>query len=396
MRHPDSILKPLLGLLHNEKQAILRAWQSAPAVEAMLGAWRMPSSEFEGYGAGILEHLLSVMAGQRSPGDCPTLRALLERLAGSNVSVGDIFCLCIHLRHSLSDVVYKARFEKESASRYRQFLDALHRFFDANLKGVLDRYYDTLLQKDQELARLGAENESKDQLLQLQARQATMGEMIGAIAHQWKQPLNALSLQAQDLEACYDEGSLDGPTLKAAVVTMMEQVAYMSRTIDDFRRFFQPAQESRFEISAAIEDAMSLVGRQYHNRGIDIRLNVSDDAALSGRRNDFVQVLLVLFSNAKDAVAAKAGRRGLIELFLGKTQGGVRLCVQDNGGGIDEAVLPRLFEPYVTGKQEGTGIGLYIARRIVEKMGGRIEAVNKKEGACFCMEFPCQTKGEGD
>lgn len=333
------------------------------------------------------------MGGRRAPGDCPALARLLEHLARERVSVGDIFALCIQLRHSVADTVYKERFENESAGRYRQFLCALHAFFDANLQGVLDRYYETIQQKDQELARLGAENESKDQLLQLQARQATMGEMIGAIAHQWKQPLNIVALRVQDIESCFEEGVLDEPILKRAVTSVLNQVRYMGQTIDDFRRFFQPAEGEVFSVREAVEDAMNLVGQQYHTRGIDIRFDAGDEVPLQGRRNDFVQVLLVLFSNAKDAILAKGAAGGLIAVTLETEANNVRLHVCDNGGGIPEAVLPRLFEPYVTTKAEGTGIGLYIARRIVEKMSGSMAVSNRQGGACFCLCFPCENKG---
>ena len=394
MNKPDAILKPVLGVLHRERAHIVKQWSKAAQVQTLLARWQIAQTEFEStYASGILSHLLRVMEAQEQPGDCPTLAQLLERLAGIRVSVADIYTLCIQLRHTIADVVFRAQYAQESAGRYHQFLTALHRFFDANLSGVLERYYDTLLQKDQALARLESENKSQEQLLHLQARQATMGEMIGAIAHQWKQPLNLLALQVQDLESLFEEGALDGQALKATVKIVMDQVGYMSATIDDFRRFFDPSDKAEcFQVSDAIDDAINLVGRQYKSRGIEIRFSGAQPLVLNGRRNDFVQVLLVLLSNAKDAIAALDKPGGSIEIDLKQAQGAIQLTVQDNGGGMPQGVLDKLFTPYMTTKKEGTGIGLYIARRIVEKMGGCIQAANRGEGAVFSLVFPAESK----
>ncbi len=385
-------IEPFVPLLEESAERVLEDWTAQPVVQELLVRWRLTPEDFiDRFGRGIYTHLIEVMKRRREPGDCPSLRKLLGFLADRQVSVGDVFALCMRLRHQVGEAVYQARFKGGDIDAYRAFGSALHRVFDANLRGVLDHYYSTLEQKDRKIEQMAAENESKDRLLHLQAREATMGEMIGAIAHQWKQPLNVLDLNAQELLMQAEEGvQVESKEVQEVGSLIRQQVRYMSRTIDDFRRFLQPVDEaSCFRLKEAVDDVMELVGRQYHNHGIEIRFEASSDPELSGMRNDFVQVLLILLSNAKDAIMerAKTGRV-TIALHLKPDRAVVTFC--DSGGGIPEDLIRDLFAPYITTKESGTGIGLYIAKRIIERMAGTITVENREEGACFTLDLPCR------
>ncbi len=383
-------LSQMVPVLEELGGAILKGWTQEPLVAELLQRWRLEPDRFiEQFGKGIYEHLMEVVKGFREPGDCPSLRALLDFLADRQVSVGDVFALCIRLRHQVGEAVYQRCYQDARISEYRAFTAALHTLFDANLRGVLDHYYSTLEQKDHQIKQMIAESENKDKLLHLQSREATMGEMIGAIAHQWKQPLNVLDLAAQELMMEAKEETPRAETVLECGDMIRKQVHYMSRTIDDFRRFLQPVDDSScFRLREAVDDVMALVGRQYHSHGIDIHFSASSDPELKGLRNDFVQVLLILLANARDAILQRA-QSGCVEITLQLVPEQAVITLEDTGGGIPEDLLPRIFEPYTTTKKSGTGIGLYIANRIVAKMGGTIVVANTPKGARLTLTLPC-------
>lgn len=225
-----------------------------------------------------------------------------------------------------------------------------------------------------------------------QSKMAMMGEMIGAIAHQWRQPLNSLGLSIQDIAEAKKYGELDEAYLEKFKNDSMSILKRLSKTIDDFRNFFKPSKEKgRFCIEDAIENTMSIVSAQLKNNFIDTVLEYSEKHYFIGYENEFEQVVLNLLSNAKDAILGSTNKsRGLIKIKLDKADDKLIITMSDNGGGISEDILERIFEPYFTTKEQGkgTGIGLYMSKEIIERhMEGRIYAQNKGEGALFTIEL---------
>lgn len=229
-----------------------------------------------------------------------------------------------------------------------------------------------------------------------QAKMAAMGEMIGNIAHQWRQPLNTLGLLIQDLDDAHVFGELDDAYLHTMISKSMDQIQYMSKTIDDFRNFFQPdKQKVTFNVADAITKTVDIVEKMLQINGIELRVETSDPLSdIVGYPGQMQQVLLNLVNNAKDATITKNGEYGGKEKWIrivAREEGpSLIVSVQDNGGGIPEAIIDRIFEPYYTTKEEGkgTGIGLYMSKMIVEQnMGGRLSVHNDPEGACFEMAF---------
>lgn len=221
----------------------------------------------------------------------------------------------------------------------------------------------------------------KDEIMFRQSRLASMGEMIGNIAHQWRQPLNAMVLIIQSFQmkrlagvelsdAFIDEQAKEGIAL----------ASLMSRTIDDFRHFFKPNRNAEeFSLKDAVLYTMQLVREYYAKSGIDLELNCPHDIRISGYPNEFSQVMMNLFSNAKDALEERDVPKKQIEVSIKEENGHAIVCVIDNGGGISETVINRMFEPYFTTKHKssGTGIGLYMSQQIIEKqMKGTIEGSN--------------------
>lgn len=236
-------------------------------------------------------------------------------------------------------------------------------------------------------------NRQKDILLLNRTRLAAMGEMIGNIAHQWRQPLNALSIVLANMRfefeaACGEEGE----ELAAAHRQAGEILRKMSATIDDFRDFFRPDKERKvFDVATAIGDALLLVEANLAQHGIALRVTARKNPRVMGFPGEFSQVALNLVGNARDAILASGVRDGVISIRLMERHGQAVIHVRDNGGGIPEANLPRVFDPYFTTKSDngGTGLGLYMSKTIIEEhMRGSLTVANARGGARFVMRIP--------
>jgi signal transduction histidine kinase len=228
-----------------------------------------------------------------------------------------------------------------------------------------------------------------------QSRLAAMGEMIGHIAHQWRQPLNSLSMLLANLRDAYHHRDLDPESLEHSFSKGEALIQQMSSTISDFGNFFRPDKElTTFSALRQIQSAVGLVEASFRTAGIAIQVDTAADVALFGIPNEYSQVLLNLLSNAKQAIGAMPTDGGEIRIHLSATGGFGCLTVSDTGGGIPEELLDRIFEPYFSTHASGTGIGLYMSRQIIEEsMGGRISARNIEGGAEFTVCVP--VAGEG-
>lgn len=243
----------------------------------------------------------------------------------------------------------------------------------------------------------------QEQMLIQQSKLAALGEMIGAIAHQWKQPLNSTSLYVQLIEDDYDFNELTKEKLSNYVVEIMDQINYMAHTIEDFRTFFTPSKSlGEFSITKALNDVINLMKSsiEKHKIKVNIISNISDTESfvLFGYASEFKQVMVNLLSNAKDAIESKRQSMppierkniGNIDIIINESSNEITIEARDDGGGIPEHSIKNIFESYFTTKgEEGTGIGLYMSRMIVEnRMKGSITAFNSDTGAVFKMCFP--------
>ena len=246
-------------------------------------------------------------------------------------------------------------------------------------EGALKELNDTLEQRvDEEIAR----NREKDHILIQQSRLAAMGEMIHNIAHQWRQPLNAVGLLISNIKDAYQYNELTAEYLEKAETDAKRLLQSMSSTIDDFRDFFKPGKTSTtFSMQHKVEQALSLMSANLEHNHIATEITIDQDCLVTGFPNEFSQVVLNILSNAKDAILEHGIPHGRIELRVYKAdnQGVVR--IKDNGGGIPEHVLGKVFDPYFTTKESGTGIGLYMSKMILDSMNGRIEVRNLDDGA---------------
>jgi PAS domain S-box-containing protein len=239
--------------------------------------------------------------------------------------------------------------------------------------------------------KLQEEKEQQNALLIQQSKMAEMGNMIGAIAHQWKQPLNAISLTATIIEDYYIDGELSLQDLEKHLKVINQQVHFMSRTIDDFRSFFKPNKETeKFSIKDAVEKVISLLSSQIKNHGIEISVDGDSNIYIDGHKNEFKQVVLNIINNAKDAIEERGVSNKEIIISIKEKENSAVLKIEDSAGGIPEHLLPEeIFKSFVSTKGDnGTGIGLSLAKDILKKIGGSIKAYNKKDGAVFEITVP--------
>ncbi|WP_299549830.1 HAMP domain-containing sensor histidine kinase [uncultured Helicobacter sp.] len=241
------------------------------------------------------------------------------------------------------------------------------------------------------------ESRKKDQIMYQQARLASMGEMIGNIAHQWRQPLNALMLLIQTFKVKSQNGKLTKEFIELQVEDGLKIAKRMSQTIEDFRNFFNSASEKEpFNLKENIYDSISLVDTFLKQNEIEILVDCAEDIMLCGYKSAFSQVLLNLIKNSEDVLKARevvsAKIRIVVEVLRESEDKDnpikecVRILFMDNGGGIKLDDIQKVFEPYFTTKHKsvGTGIGLYMSKQIIEKqMQGSIEVRNVRYDDAF-------------
>ncbi len=232
-------------------------------------------------------------------------------------------------------------------------------------------------------------NRDKDRILIQQSKLASMGEMLGNIAHQWRQPLNNVSLILQFLRDNYKNENVSTEKLDKFMSRANTHIEYMSETIDDFRNFYKPSKTKKeFSIKECIDSVLYMLENQYKSEKIKIDF-VYEDILIINYENELKQSLLNILNNAKDALLLKKHNLNfdaLIHISLKVKENKVEILISNNGDNIKDDIIDKIFEPYFTTKFEtqGTGIGLYMTKSIIEtNMKGKIEVKNIKDGVIF-------------
>ena len=222
-------------------------------------------------------------------------------------------------------------------------------------------------------------NRKKDQIMFQQSRLASLGEMLQNIAHQWRQPLGALTMIIQSFETKYMAGKLTGEFIEERVKDAQVLANGMSETLDDFRTFFNPNKSKRaFDLRHSIQKSIDLSRYFLEKEGVELQLFMDEEVRIFGFKNELSHVFLNLINNAKDALSDKKGAKKVF-IYVKTTPKEIHISVIDNAGGINEEILPRVFDPYFTTKHQsvGTGIGLYMSKQIIEEhMQGTITCKN--------------------
>ncbi len=232
-------------------------------------------------------------------------------------------------------------------------------------------------------------NRDKDHILIQQSKLAAMGEMIGNIAHQWRQPLNTLSLLFAKIDRYFDRGKLDRDELDKIGKNASTLISQMSDTIDDFKNFYVPNKKrEKFDVVNMVDWALKLVESAIASNNIEVIREYSGNFYTYGFPNEFSQAILNLISNAKDSIVSSGKFDRFIKIKIYEFNQKIIIEIKDSGVGIPEDIVDKIFEPYFTTKEKsnGTGIGLYMSKKIIEdNMGGKIAAKNESEGATFVI-----------
>ena len=235
------------------------------------------------------------------------------------------------------------------------------------------------------------------QFLIQQSKLAEMGDMVAAIAHQWNEPLVELSALVQDIQTSYLLNELKDVDVKDFVNDSMIQIKYMSKTLTDFRNFLKPStKKNLFSISKALNEINEIIGKQIFYSNITMNFNyknANEELLIYGYENEFKQVLLNLINNAKNKVLEKSLIEGnikaKIDINIERCQNSNTIEIVDDGGAIDDNIINSIFQPYFTTKKDGTGLGLYMAKVIIEdKMDGNISVRNEDNCVIFTIKLP--------
>lgn len=244
-------------------------------------------------------------------------------------------------------------------------------------------------------------------LLSQQSKLAMLGEMIGIITHQWKQPLNAIGLIAQNIEDIIQEDEvIDRDIIISMMGAIMRYVSSMGETVDNFRDFFKNnTSKNLFNLRKCLDSSLLLLQPVLKKASVEVNVKMPDEYnifMLKGSANEFKQVLLNIIINSKDAILTKINQgkaefgSGFVEILVERNSAEkIRLVIKDNGTGLSNNDIENIFNmDYTTKGDNGTGIGMYMSDMIIKKMGGRIWAENWEQGAILYIELPVKCEDE--
>ena len=270
------------------------------------------------------------------------------------------------------------------------------------VKPIKREYLFNTLESMAKLLQSDIDRKNLENIIQVQSKVAAMGEMVNNIAHQWRQPLNVVSAIASAIRFDLEYDNINKDKIMHNLDDIFFQINYLSQTIDDFRNFFRPDNNSlkqNFYINSAISKVITLSKESFKSTFINVVTNIND-FEIYQNENQFVQVLINIFNNAKDAFVITnlpIERYFFIDTKI--KENSLEIILKDNAGGINEDVINKIFEPYFTTKHQslGTGIGLYMSNQIIQKQfNGSIEVSNqefefngiKYKGAEFKLIIP--------
>lgn len=326
---------------------------------------------------GMEQQLIDLLEGRSTPILVPNVFKEPECYVNIRVHLGKRDKTLIVLFENVTEVAKKDQALVQDANEKTLLLEEL-----AEKNTRLKEFSE----KMQELVEIETKkNIQKQRMLEITSRHAQMGEMIGMITHQWKQPLNAINSLCILLEMLQRKNELSERMLLKQVSEIKKQVEFMNRTVIDFQHFFNPTKIKRnFNVKKTIDSILGLIRSEYEIKNIHIELTGNDSVVVKGYANEYNQVLLSIIKNAKDAFLQNPKEGMKISIDVSKEDERSVVCIRDNAGGIDEKIIDKIFDLYVSTKEEGSGIGLSIAKTIIEThMEGRLSVCNIEGGTEF-------------
>jgi len=232
------------------------------------------------------------------------------------------------------------------------------------------------------------DHEKKDKIIEQQSRLAAMGEMIDAVAHQWKQPLNAISMMIDMLRDDFKDNDVDDEYIDDLDETIRIQIDHMVNTLNEFRNFLRPSTKNEnFSINTVIQNVQILMKDELISQNLHINLDIDPDIKTFGNKNEFKHLFLNLINNSIDAYNENDVQSREVNIRCYKKDKSITIEIEDNAGGIPKNIINHVFKPNVTTKPEGkgTGIGLYMSSQIVTKYNGEIAVKNTRMGVMFTV-----------
>jgi len=226
----------------------------------------------------------------------------------------------------------------------------------------------------------------REKFIQEQSKLASMGEMIDVIAHQWKQPLSIVSMRTNFLLSMNEGDFIPRQEVVECRDKVLLQINHLVDTLEQFRDFLRPNKTTqKFSLKKMIDSLLVLIKDDIMNYSIQVTVDAKKDVLFDGVENELKHVLLNIIANAKEIFEERGIEDREIFILLQQKERKIQIQIDDNGGGIPEDIIERLFEKHVSGKAKGTGIGLYMSKQIITKIEGDIEALN--------IEHPDGSKG---
>ncbi|MBA3025888.1 MAG: hypothetical protein FP820_05695 [Sulfurimonas sp.] len=268
-----------------------------------------------------------------------------------------------------------------------------------------DMQREKTLQVQEELRRINKELEikiqqevqlsrEKDKIMFQQRKMASMGEMIENIAHQWRQPLSQVNASVFLIDNIIFEKYKQDDEIEKELQNIENLTEYMSNTINNFKNFFDHNKEKKiFSLEDVLNSSLMLLKDELDKNSIDIIKDIQENIIYKGYLDELQQVFLIIFNNARDIFLSKNIKNPTLIIKIHKTDKEIVLSICDNGGGIKNAIIDKIFDPYFTTKHktQGTGLGLYMSKVIIEdSMQGNISVKNSKDGACFSILLPLE------
>ncbi len=248
------------------------------------------------------------------------------------------------------------------------------------------------LELEEKNKELEEEVKHKDQLLLEQSKLATLGEMLGNIAHQWRQPLmeiNSVFLPLQTKMSINMPISND--EINQTITKVNEITSFMSQTIEDFRNYFkEEKQKVKFQVLEQINSTVNIISAGLKANNIKLDIIIKKNPTLIAYKNEFSQVLINIINNAKDELVSRKTQNPYIKITIFEENKNIITTIEDNAGGIKVSPINKIFEPFFTYKKKsGSGIGLFMSKLIIENnMKGTIKAQNINNGALFTISIP--------
>ncbi len=243
-----------------------------------------------------------------------------------------------------------------------------------------------------ELKRLQEALNEQEELMIAQSRHAAMGEMISMIAHQWRQPISIIAMGANNLLLSAEFKNITEELVREQAESITVQTQYLSKTIGDFRDFFRPNRDKEETmIDEVLEEAISIIGKSLENDSIELVVKENPVGYIKTYSRELLQVFLNILKNSKEALVENTPQDRRINVDIHSDEESVRILICDNGGGIPEEVIEKIFDPYFSTKNEkiGTGLGLYMSKTIIEKhLQGSLGVSSEGGNTCFELILP--------